>query len=108
MGCGNAISLASKYDLKKIIPLLITIFERLNPSIQVEVVASIDGLLIEEEEKTNMFGVEASMERIFMGIGYWGNVFVLEVGYTPIMCAWIHVWWKTHEGQFLNVGFFTN
>jgi hypothetical protein len=67
MGCGNAISLASKYDLKKIIPLLITIFERLNPSIQVEVVASIDGLLIEEEEKTNMFGVEASMEKNIHG-----------------------------------------
>jgi hypothetical protein len=39
-----------------------TIFERLNLSIQVEVIASINGLLVEEEEETNMFGVGASME----------------------------------------------
>ncbi len=59
---GNIIRLASKYDLKKVIPLLMTIFERLNPSIQAKVVASIDGLPIEEEEKTIMFGVEAYVE----------------------------------------------
>jgi hypothetical protein len=34
VGCGNAIRLASKYDLKEVIPLSMTIFERLNPSIQ--------------------------------------------------------------------------
>jgi hypothetical protein len=60
VGCGDAIYLASKYDLKEVIPLLMTIFERLKPSIQVEVVVSIDGLPI--KDKTNMFGVGAPME----------------------------------------------
>jgi hypothetical protein len=62
VGFGNTIYFAFKYDLKEIIPLLMTIFERLNLSIQVKVVASINGLLVEEEEETNMFGVGASME----------------------------------------------
>jgi hypothetical protein len=39
-----------------------TIFERLNPSIQAQVVASVDGLLV-EEKKTNMFGVGAFIEK---------------------------------------------
>ncbi len=34
VGHGNAIHLAFKYDMKEVIPLLVTIFERLNPSIQ--------------------------------------------------------------------------
>jgi hypothetical protein len=47
VGCGNAIHLASKYDLKGVIPLLMTNF---------------DGFFVEEEE-TNMFGVGASIEK---------------------------------------------
>jgi hypothetical protein len=43
VGCGNAIHLAFEYVLKEAISLLMIIFERLNPSIQVEVVALIDG-----------------------------------------------------------------
>jgi len=62
VGCGNAIHLASKYDLKEVIPLLMTIFESLNLSIQAKVVASIDGFFVEEEE-TNMFGVGAYVEK---------------------------------------------
>jgi hypothetical protein len=30
VGCGDAIHLASKYDMKEVIPFLMTIFERLN------------------------------------------------------------------------------
>ncbi len=52
MGCWNVIRLAFEYDLKEVIPFLMTHFERLNPSIQVEVVVSIDGLFIEEEKKS--------------------------------------------------------
>jgi hypothetical protein len=54
--------------MKKIIPFLMTILKSLNPFIQAQVVTSVDGLLVEEEE-TNIFGVEASMEK-FMNIGY--------------------------------------
>jgi len=41
-----------------------TIFERLKPSIQTQVVASIDGLLVKEKKKTKMFGVRAFIEKI--------------------------------------------
>jgi hypothetical protein len=61
VGHGNAIHLTLEYDLKDVIPLLMTNFERLNPSIQAHVVGPIDGLPIEEEE-INMFGVGVSME----------------------------------------------
>ncbi len=57
----NATCLAYEYDMKEI-PLLMRVFERLNLYIQAHVVASVDGLPIEEDE-TNMFGVNgASME----------------------------------------------
>jgi hypothetical protein len=46
------------------------------------VVASIDGLPIEEEEKTIMFGVEAYVEESSWALVI--GVFVLEVGYTSI------------------------
>jgi hypothetical protein len=55
VGCGNAICLASEYDLKEIIPCLMTNFERLNPSIQAKVVASIDRLPVEEKKKPTCF-----------------------------------------------------
>jgi hypothetical protein len=42
-----------------------TIFERLNPSIQTQVVALVDGLLVIKKKKTNMFGVRASIEKIY-------------------------------------------
>jgi hypothetical protein len=61
MGHGNAI--AFKYYMKEVIPLLMTIFERLNPSIQTQVVVLDDGIRLPiEEDDTNMFGVGASME----------------------------------------------
>jgi hypothetical protein len=46
--------------MKKVISLLMTIFERLNPSIQAHVVVSVDGFLVEKDE-TNMFVVGESM-----------------------------------------------
>ncbi len=67
VGCGNAIHLTLEYDLKEVIPLLMTNFERLNASIQTHVVGPVDGLPIEEEE-TNMFGVGASMEESSMAL----------------------------------------
>jgi hypothetical protein len=47
---GNAICLAYEYDLKEVIPFFIIVFEKFNLSIQGEVVASIDELLVEEEK----------------------------------------------------------
>ncbi len=62
VGCVNAICLVFEYDMKKVIPFLMTNFERLNLSIQAEVVGLVDGLPIEEDE-TKMFGVGAFMEK---------------------------------------------
>ncbi len=63
MGCSNYVGnenvtcLAYEYDMKEI-PLLMIVFKRLNLYIQTNVVASVDGLPIEEDE-TNMFVVGA-------------------------------------------------
>jgi hypothetical protein len=98
VGCGNAICLAPKYDLKEVIPLLMIFFEMLNNSIQVEVVASIDGIFVEEEEETNMFSVGASMEETSRTLVI-GELFLFQiVDILPSMCANPFFWWKTHEG----------
>jgi len=103
VGRGNAIRLASKYHLKEVIPLLMTIFERLKPSIQAEVVVSIDELPI--EKKTNMFGVGACVEESSLTLVI-GELFLFQrLAIPPSMCANPLVWWKTHEGKFPNVGF---
>ncbi len=61
VGHGNAIHLTLEYDLKEVIPFLMTNFERLNPSIKAHVVGPVDRLPIEEEE-INMFSVGVFME----------------------------------------------
>jgi hypothetical protein len=82
-----------------------THFEKLNPSIQVEVVASIDGLPIEEEKETNMFVVGAFVKESLHALVI-GELSLFRRLVIPLsMCANPLIWWKTHEGQFLNVGF---
>ncbi len=105
VGCGNAIPLASKYHFKEVIPLLIIIFERLNPFIQAKVVVSIDGFSGEEEE-TNMFGVGAFVEKSSWILIIRELSLFWRVAIPPSMCANPLIWWKTHESQFSNVGFF--
>jgi hypothetical protein len=61
VGNGNAICLAYEHDMKEI-PFFMIVFERLNLYIQAQVVVSVDGLPIEEDE-TNMFGVGAFVEK---------------------------------------------
>jgi hypothetical protein len=68
-------------------------------------VALIDGLFVEEEEKTNMFGVGASIKESSQTLVI-GELFLFrKVVIPPSMCANPLVWWKTHESQFPNVGF---
>jgi hypothetical protein len=88
MGHGNAICLAFKYDMKKIIPLLMTVFKRLNLFIQPQVVASNDGIgLPVEEDETNMFGVGASMEKYSWALII-GELFLfLRLAIPPLMFA---------------------
>jgi len=85
--------------------LLMTIFERLNLAIQAKVIASIDGLPVEEEEKTNMFHVGASTEESSWALVI-GEPFLFQrLVIPPLMCVNPLVWWKTHEGQFPNLNF---
>jgi hypothetical protein len=59
VGHGNVIRLASKYDVKIVIPLLMLCFEWLNPSI-VAIVKADDDVRLEFEE--NILGWGASIE----------------------------------------------
>jgi hypothetical protein len=69
------------------------------------VVVLVDGLLI-EDKKANMFSVGASVGEFSWALVI-GEMFLFwRLAIPPSMCARIHVWCKTHEGQFLNVGFF--
>jgi galactitol-specific phosphotransferase system IIC component len=62
MGCGNAIQLVAKYDVKEVITLLMTNFDHLNPTIQAMSIVpndGLDGVVIEiEEENTNFLVFE--------------------------------------------------
>jgi hypothetical protein len=60
VGCGNAIQLASEYDVKVVIPLLMVCFGRLNLVVGISAIAAIDVVRLELEK--NMFGVGASIE----------------------------------------------
>jgi hypothetical protein len=62
VGHGVAIRLASKYDAKTMIPLLIACFDRLNPTSQACAVATNVPSFQFEEEEGNMFSVGTFME----------------------------------------------
>jgi hypothetical protein len=64
VGCGACIRFPAMYDANAIIPLLLTVFEVLNPTIQacaVEVVGYVAGFSDFIEKNSNIFGVGASM-----------------------------------------------
>jgi hypothetical protein len=49
VGPGNAIHFAIKYDVKEVISFLMIIFQQLNPIVQAQIVAIIDGFAVENE-----------------------------------------------------------
>ncbi len=63
-----------------------TIFERLNPSSQAHVVASIDGFFVEEDE-TNMFSVGASMEKYSWALVIGELSLFQSLAIPPLMCV---------------------
>jgi hypothetical protein len=70
------------------------------------VVASNDGIgLHVEEDETNMFGVGASMEESSQALVTRKLSLFWRLAIFPPMCANPLPRWKTHDGQFLNVGF---
>jgi hypothetical protein len=93
--------------VKKVIPLLMIIFEWLNPTIQAHAIVIANELVIEgEDEKNNMFDINASMEKTSHALVV-GEVSLFQGFFiTSSMCANPLTWWQNHEGQFLNVSFF--
>jgi hypothetical protein len=69
------------------------------------VVGLVDGLPIEEDE-TKMFGVGAFMEKTSWALVIGELSLFQRLVIPPLMCANPLAWWKTHESQFPNVGFF--
>ncbi len=65
VGSGDAIWLSFKYDLKVVIPLLITCFETLNPTIET---CTSFGHGDEFKNEGNMYGVGASFEESFKAL----------------------------------------
>ncbi len=66
--CGAAICLASKYDAKATIPLLMVCFDQLNPT-SFACATTIDvPNSPSQEKKGNIFGVRASMEESFCAL----------------------------------------
>jgi len=67
VGRGNAIYFITEYDVKEVIPFLMTIFYYLNPIVQtMSIVPSygLNGVAIEiKEEDIDIFGVRLSMEK---------------------------------------------
>jgi len=57
LGCGNAIQLATKYDARIVIPLLMVCFERLDPTTMNAFVVATTIDVVGEEFEENMFGV---------------------------------------------------
>jgi hypothetical protein len=51
VGRGNAIHFAIKYDVKVVIPLLMIVFEQLNPIVQAQIIALIDGFGFEDKNE---------------------------------------------------------
>jgi hypothetical protein len=57
------------------------------------------------EKETNMFGAGAPMEKSSQTLVIGESSLFRRLVIPPSMCANLLVWWKTHEGQFPNVGF---
>jgi hypothetical protein len=71
--------------------------ELFNPIVQAQAIAPID-LFAFEDEKTNMFGIEASIEEsswawVIIELSFFWRLFI-----HLFMCANSLAWWQTHEG----------
>ncbi|KAJ7538060.1 hypothetical protein O6H91_11G033100 [Diphasiastrum complanatum] len=98
VGRDAAIQIVGEYDVKVLIPLLVTCFNRLNPGAQTtqplehDVADSLFGHQASDEEATtNLVKSELSLFRRL-------NIPLKECS-SPLQ------WWKDHEVQFPNVGF---
>jgi hypothetical protein len=95
VGCGNAIMLASKYDAKVVISLLMVCFEWLNPS-TITTNTTFDDVGLEVEK--NMFREETSIEESSRAL-ITGELFLFRrLSISSSTCAYLLTWWHMHEG----------
>jgi hypothetical protein len=92
VGCSNAIRLATKYDMKEVIPLLMTIFDQPNPIVEI-VVAPCDELAFQiEEEDSNMFSVRTYMEESSRALVIVKLSLFQRLPIPPSMCVDLLAW----------------
>jgi hypothetical protein len=102
-GHKNVIWLASKYDVKVVVPLFMVCFDQLNPIVSTSTIASVDVAWPKLEE--NMFRVWASIEEPSWALVIGELSLFRRLFISSSTCAYPLAWWQMHEGQFQNVGF---
>jgi len=95
--------LASKYDVKVVVLLLMVCFDWLNHVVGTYVILAIDDARLKLEE--NMFGVGASIEESFQALITRELSLFRKLSIPSSTCADSLAWWRMHEGQFPNLGF---
>ncbi len=94
VGYENAIKLASKYDAKVVIPLLMVCFQQLNPNIVATTTTTNDARL---GLKENMFGIGVSIEESFQTL-FIKELFLFKTLFiSSSTCANPLTWWHMHE-----------
>ncbi len=99
VGHGNAIRLASKNDLKPMIPLLMVCFEALNPITKACTSTN------HNEEKGNMFRVGASFKESSRALVTKESSLFMKLSIPSSASKDPLIWWHNYEGQFSNVAF---
>jgi hypothetical protein len=108
VGWGNVICLVIEYDAKAVIPLLMIIFDVLNPIVQA-FTTQVDGSFVGvvEEKDNNIFGVGASTKEYSCALVVGELSLFRRLFIVLTTCVDPFASWCIHESQFLNVGFFT-
>jgi hypothetical protein len=104
---GNVIRLVIEYDAKVIIPILIIVFNVLNPIVQAST-AQVNGSYVGvvEEKDNNIFGVGAFIEESSCALVVRELSLFKRLSMVLITCVDPFTLWCIYESQFLNVGFF--
>jgi hypothetical protein len=103
VGWGNTICLASEYDVRGVIPLLMVCFHQLNLIVQE---CNIDGPNEElNEEDTNIFGDGVFIEKSSRAFVTRELSLFRRFPTLQAACNDLLAWWHINEGQFPNVAF---
>jgi hypothetical protein len=101
VGCGNAIQLVSKNDLKPMIPFLMVCFEAVNPIVKACTSTNHNDL----EKKGNMFKVGTPFKESSRALVTKESSLFMKLSIPPSASKNPLVCWHNYEGQFSNVAF---